>query len=203
MSTPYFFAVMFQFLHRCSIDMSTSLLHRLAFRGDNVLKKSPHILFLGQVTVCRCHPQASAQGGLNMKNEITQVIVIGVLLHCQACTSFHNLHGVVCYKALYTTPILPELTTNLKQLDALANQNSGTNANYMLLGGGVVITVLVIWMLYLLPSVADLVALRIGSFNTPFTSGQPMAPGLLVWAADMHQPKTQVQDSIGRGRLGI
>jgi ABC-2 type transport system permease protein len=36
---------------------------------------------------------------------------------------------------------------------------------------------------YLLPSVADLVALRIGSFNTPFTSGQPMAPALLVWAA--------------------
>lgn len=36
---------------------------------------------------------------------------------------------------------------------------------------------------YLLPSVADLVALRIGSFSTPFTSGQPMAPALLVWAA--------------------
>ncbi len=36
---------------------------------------------------------------------------------------------------------------------------------------------------YLLPSVADLVALRIGSFNTPFASGQPMAPALLVWAA--------------------
>ena len=36
---------------------------------------------------------------------------------------------------------------------------------------------------YLLPSVADLLALRIGSFNTPFTSGQPMAPALLIWAA--------------------
>ena len=36
---------------------------------------------------------------------------------------------------------------------------------------------------YLLPSVADLLALQIGSFNTPFTSGQPMAPALLVWAA--------------------
>ena len=51
-----------------------------------------------------------------MKNEITQVIVIGVLLHSQACTSFHNLHGIVYYEAPYTTTILPELTTNLKQL---------------------------------------------------------------------------------------
>src|SRR5207248_1092455 len=36
---------------------------------------------------------------------------------------------------------------------------------------------------YLLPPVADFVTLGIGDFNTPFTSGQPMAPALLVWAA--------------------
>jgi ABC-type transport system involved in multi-copper enzyme maturation permease subunit len=35
---------------------------------------------------------------------------------------------------------------------------------------------------YLLPSVADLLALQIGSFNTPFTSGQPIAPALIIWA---------------------
>jgi len=99
MSTPDFFAVMFQFLYCCSIEMSTSLLPRLAFWRNNVLKKTPNILFLGQVTVCRCHPQASAQGWMNMKNEITQVIVIRVLLHCQVYTSFHNLHDVVCYEA--------------------------------------------------------------------------------------------------------
>ena len=36
---------------------------------------------------------------------------------------------------------------------------------------------------YLLPSVADLLTLQIGSINTPFTSGQPIAPALIVWAA--------------------
>src|SRR5258708_3845517 len=99
MSTPDCFAVVFQFLHRCSIELPTSSWYRVAFRRNNVLEKTPNILFLGQITLCRCSPQASAQGWLNMKNEITQVIVIGVLLHCQACTSFHNLSGFVCYKA--------------------------------------------------------------------------------------------------------
>ncbi len=36
---------------------------------------------------------------------------------------------------------------------------------------------------YLLPPAADFVTLGIGGFNTPFTSGQPLAPALLVWAA--------------------
>ncbi len=38
---------------------------------------------------------------------------------------------------------------------------------------------------YLLPPAADFVTLGISSqtFNTPFTSGQPVAPALLVWAA--------------------
>jgi ABC-type transport system involved in multi-copper enzyme maturation permease subunit len=36
---------------------------------------------------------------------------------------------------------------------------------------------------YLLPPVADFVTLGIRGFNTPLTSGQPMAPALLVWVA--------------------
>jgi hypothetical protein len=36
---------------------------------------------------------------VHQKNKITQVIVIRMLLHCQAYTSFHNLHDVVCYEA--------------------------------------------------------------------------------------------------------
>ncbi|HEX9132621.1 MAG TPA: hypothetical protein VF844_10035, partial [Ktedonobacteraceae bacterium] len=41
--------------------------------------------------------------------------------------------------------------------DALANPNSGTDVHYMLLGGGVIITVLVMWMLYLLSSMLTIV----------------------------------------------
>ena len=81
-----------------------------------MLENTPNILFLGQVILCRCNPQAFAQGWMNMKNEITRVIVIGVLLHCQACASFHNLHDFVCYEATYNITILSELTTNLKLL---------------------------------------------------------------------------------------
>ena len=56
--------------------------------------------------MCDVHaPPAAyrAQGWLNMKNGIAQVLVIGVLLHYQAYISFHNLYGSVCYEAPYVT----------------------------------------------------------------------------------------------------
>lgn len=73
--------------------------------------------------------------------------------------------------------------------DALANQDSGTNTHYLLLGGGVVITVLVIWMLYLLSSTLTIV------FSANMISGEVDAG---TFAVIVPKPLTRIEIVLGK-----
>src|SRR3989441_2000946 len=73
--------------------------------------------------------------------------------------------------------------------DALANPNSGTDGHLMLLGGGVIITVLVMWMLYLLSSMLTIV------FSANMISGEVEAG---TFAVIVPKPLRRIEIVLGK-----